>query len=46
MVKCSNSAVQRLKTALRWKIPTIGFNLLYAFVMVRLARRDLVWIRR
>ena len=25
-------------------VPTIGFNLLYAFVMVRLARRDLVWI--
>ena len=25
-------------------VPTIGLNLLYAFVMVRLARRDLVWI--
>src|SRR5271157_4824143 len=25
-------------------VPTIGFNLLYAFVVVRLARRDLVWI--
>ena len=25
-------------------VPTIGFNLLYALVMVRLARRDLVWI--
>ena len=25
-------------------VPTIGFNLLYAFVTVRLARRDLVWI--
>src|SRR5450830_1244480 len=25
-------------------IPTIGFNLLYAFVIVRLGRRDLVWI--
>ncbi|MGA7427853.1 MAG: hypothetical protein WBX07_14840, partial [Rhodoplanes sp.] len=37
MVKCSKSEVQRLKTALRWKIPTIEFNLLYAFVMVRLA---------
>ena len=24
--------------------PTIGFNLLYAFVIVRLGRRDLVWI--
>src|SRR5258705_9324346 len=24
--------------------PTIGFNLLYAFVIVRLDRRDLVWI--
>ena len=25
-------------------IPTIGFDLLYAFVIVRLGRRDLVWI--
>ena len=25
-------------------VPTIGFNLLYVFVMVRLARRELVWI--
>jgi transposase InsO family protein len=25
-------------------IPTIGFGLLYAFVIVRLGRRDLVWI--
>src|ERR1700674_4899249 len=25
-------------------VPTIGFNLLYAFVIVRLNRRDLVWI--
>src|SRR5438445_11486091 len=25
-------------------VPTIGFDLLYAFVVVRLARRDLVWI--
>jgi len=25
-------------------VPTIGFELLYAFVIVRLARRDLVWI--
>src|ERR1700737_4211068 len=25
-------------------VPTIGFDLLYAFVIVRLARRDLVWI--
>jgi transposase InsO family protein len=24
-------------------VPTIGFNLLYAFVIVRLGRRDLVW---
>jgi transposase InsO family protein len=24
--------------------PTIGFNLLYAFIIVRLARRDLVWV--
>jgi transposase InsO family protein len=25
-------------------VPTIGFNLLYAFVIVRLGRRSLVWI--
>src|SRR6187455_3250039 len=25
-------------------VPTIGFDLLYAFVIVRLNRRDLVWI--
>jgi transposase InsO family protein len=25
-------------------VPTLGFNLLYAFVIVRLGRRDLVWI--
>ena len=25
-------------------VPTIGFDLLYAFVTVRLGRRDLVWI--
>ena len=29
-----------------WKffVPTIGFDLLYAFVIVRLDRRDMVWI--
>jgi hypothetical protein len=26
------------------RAPTIGFDLLYVFVIVRLARRDLVWI--
>ena len=25
-------------------VPTIGFDLLYAFVVVRLDRRDLVWV--
>jgi hypothetical protein len=25
-------------------VPTVGFRLLYAFVIVRLDRRDLVWI--
>jgi Protein of unknown function (DUF993) len=25
-------------------VPTVGFDLLYAFVIVRLGRRDLVWI--
>jgi hypothetical protein len=24
--------------------PTIGFRLLYVFVIIRLARRDLVWV--
>jgi len=26
-------------------VPTIGFNLLYVLVIVRLARRELVWIK-
>ena len=25
-------------------VPTIGFDLLYALVIIRLQRRDLVWI--
>jgi hypothetical protein len=25
-------------------IPTLGFNLLYVFVIVRLTRRELIWI--
>jgi hypothetical protein len=25
-------------------VPTIGFDLLYAFVIVRIDRRDLVWV--
>ena len=25
-------------------VPTIGFDLLYAFVIVRLDRRELIWI--
>ena len=25
-------------------VPTIGFDLLYAFVVIRIERRDLVWI--
>jgi hypothetical protein len=25
-------------------VPTIGFDLLYAFVIIRLDRRDLVWV--
>jgi hypothetical protein len=25
-------------------VPTIGFNLLYGFVIARIDRRDLVWI--
>jgi hypothetical protein len=27
-----------------FQIPTIGFDLLHAFVVVRLDRRDLIWI--
>jgi hypothetical protein len=27
-------------------VPTIGFDLLYAFIIIRLDRRDLVWIQR
>jgi transposase InsO family protein len=26
-------------------VPTVGFDLLYAFVIVRLGRRDIVWIK-
>jgi hypothetical protein len=25
-------------------VPTIGFDLLYAFIIIRLDRRDLIWI--
>jgi hypothetical protein len=25
-------------------VPTIGFNLLYAFIIVQLDRRDLIWV--
>jgi len=25
-------------------VPTIGFDLLYAFVIIRLSRRELIWI--
>ena len=25
-------------------VPTIGFDLLYAFIIIRLDRRDLAWI--
>jgi len=35
------------RTSPRWicfVVPTIGFELLYAFVIVRLNRRDLIWI--
>ena len=55
MVKRSGPPSQEWRTFLRnhapqiaamdfFVVPTIGFDLLYAFVMVRLARRDLVWI--
>jgi len=26
------------------RCPTLGFDLLYAFIIVRLARRELIWI--
>ena len=55
MVKRRRPPSQRWRTFLRnhapnivamdlFVVPTIGFDLLYAFVIVRLGRRDLVWI--
>jgi hypothetical protein len=55
MVKHRGPASQGWRTFLRnhapdiaamdlFVVPTIGFNLLYAFVIIRLDRRDLVWI--
>ena len=55
MVKRRGSPSQEWRTFLRnhapdiaamdlFVVPTIGFDLLYAFVIVRLGRRDLVWI--
>ena len=55
MVKRRGSPSQGWRTILRnhapdiaamdlFVVPTIGFGLLYAFVIVRLGRRDLVWI--
>src|SRR6202158_99734 len=55
MVKRRGAARQGWRTFLRnhapdiaamdlFVVPTIGFDLLYAFVIVRLDRRDLVWI--
>ena len=34
----------RARTQPSRRVPTIGFDLLYVLVIVRLARRDLVWI--
>src|SRR5277367_234176 len=55
MVKRRGSRSQGLRTFLRnhapdiaamdlFVVPTLGFDLLYALVIVRLDRRDLVWI--
>jgi transposase InsO family protein len=55
MVKRHGPPSQGLRTYLRnyapdiaamdlFVVPTIGFNLLYAFFIVRLNRRDIVWI--
>jgi transposase InsO family protein len=55
MVKRREPPCQRWRTFLRnhapeiaamdfFVVPTIGFDLLYAFVIVRIDRRDLVWI--
>ena len=55
MVKRHGSPSQGWRTFLRnhapdiaamdlFVVPTIGFNLLYAFIIVRLHRRELVWI--
>src|SRR6516165_1712992 len=43
MASCSSSALKSLSMDL-FVAPTLGFDLLYAFIIVRLARRDLVWI--
>jgi hypothetical protein len=42
-LEAENAAVRHQLSVLR-RPPTIGFDLLYAFVIVRLDRRDLVWI--
>jgi hypothetical protein len=55
MVKRSGPPSQGWRTFLRnhapgiaamdlFVAPTLGFRLLYAFIIVRLARRELVWI--
>ena len=55
MVKRCGPPSQRWRTFVRnqapdiaamdlFVVPTVGFDLLYAIVIVRLARRDLVWI--
>ena len=55
MAKKTDPSAQRWGTFLRnhapniaamdlFVVPTIGFNLLYVLVIVRLARRELVWI--
>ena len=55
MVKCSGPPSQRWRTFLRnhapdiaamdlFVVPTISFGLLYALVIVRLDRRELVWV--
>ena len=40
-IGCGNQPVTAMDL---FVVPTIGFDLLYAFVIVRLDRRDLVWI--
>jgi hypothetical protein len=44
MASCSSSTLRWLAAMDLFVVPTTGFKLLYVLVIVRLARRELVWI--